>query len=48
MIHNVVYGHTKQEEIIKSPTVLIQRVDKCLLIIMDVLKLTKDNIYWII
>lgn len=44
MIHNIVYIHTKQEEIIKPPSVLTQRVDKCLLIIMDVLKITKDNI----
>lgn len=37
MIHYSVYAHTKQEEIIKPPSVFTQRLDKCLLIIMDVL-----------
>lgn len=37
MIHNIVYTHTKQEDIIKPPSVLTQKLDKCLLIIMDVL-----------
>lgn len=37
MVHNIVHAHTKQEEIIKPPSVLTQRADKCLLIIMDVL-----------
>lgn len=37
MIHYIVYAHTKQEEVIKPPSVFTQRLDKCLLIIMDVL-----------
>jgi hypothetical protein len=37
MIHNNFYAHTKQEKIIKPPSVLSQRFDKCLLIIIDVL-----------
>lgn len=44
MIQNIVYVHTKLEEIIKPPRMLTQSVDKCLLTNMDVLKITKDNI----
>lgn len=44
MIHNNAYAHSKQEEMIKPPSALMQRIDKCLLIIVNMLQITKDKI----
>lgn len=37
MIRNNTYAHSKQDEIITPPHVLIQRTDACLLIMMNTL-----------